>query len=119
MNHTKHSSGSYSSFHAFDVSLLLVDAVAPLLASVRKHDKALMDQLRRATQSVALNVAEGAGNNGGNRRVRYESALGSAYEVRAALHIAWRFGYVREESASDALAIIDELGAMLWRLSRR
>ena len=119
MNHTKHSSGSYSSFHAFDVSLLLVDAVAPLLASVRKHDKALMDQLRRATQSVALNVAEGAGNNGGNRRVRYESALGSAYEVRAALHIAWRFGYIPEAAASEALAIIDELGAMLWRLSRR
>ena len=119
MNHTKHSSGSYSSFHAFDVSLLLVDAVAPLLAGVRKHDKALMDQLRRATQSVALNVAEGAGNAGGNRRVRFESALGSAYEVRAALHIAWRFGYIREDAASEALELIDRVGAMLWRLSRR
>ena len=30
------------------------------------------------------------------RRVRFESALGSAYEVRAALHIAWRFGYIRQ-----------------------
>ena len=71
MNHTKHSSGSYSSFKVFDRSLQLVDAVAPLLASVRKHDRSLMDQLRRATQSGALNVAEGAGNNGANRRDEY------------------------------------------------
>ena len=49
-------------------------------------------QLQRAALSVALNVAEGAGVRAGNRRLRYETALGSAREVLANLECAEALG---------------------------
>jgi four helix bundle protein len=44
--------------------------------------------------SVALNVAEGAGSRGGNRRLRYENALGSARETLSNLECSEAAGYI-------------------------
>jgi len=82
-----------------------------------KHDRSLAHQLRRAAQSVTLNLAESAGHHGGNRRLRNESALGSAYETWACLRIARSWGYIATNSAGDALAIVDRVAAM--RSARR
>ncbi|MBX3249553.1 MAG: four helix bundle protein, partial [Myxococcales bacterium] len=67
---------------ALEVSLQLIDALAPMIRAVAQHDRSLMDQLRRAAQSIALNLAEALGHRAGNRRLRLETALGSAYETR-------------------------------------
>ncbi len=66
----------------------------PVLAALEARDTDLVRQLRRAAASVALNMAEGAGNAGGTRRQRYLSALGSAREVAACLHVADSLGYL-------------------------
>ncbi len=65
----------------------------PVLSAIEARDVDLARQLRRAAASVALNLAEGSGNAGGTRRQRYLSALGSANEVTACLHVADALGY--------------------------
>ena len=101
---------------ALELSYDMLDAIAPVLAGVRKHDRSLADQLRRAAQSVTLNLAESAGHRDGNRRLRQESALGSAYETRACLRIARSWGYVPADAADAALGLVDRVAAMTYRL---
>src|SRR5687768_15870051 len=62
--------------HALDVITL----ARPLVEAVARRDRDLGAQLRRALSSIALNIAEASGNQGGNARLRYESARGSLYE---------------------------------------
>ncbi len=66
----------------------------PVLATIERRDPDLARQLRRAAASVALNMAEGQGNEGGTRRQRYLSALGSARETLSCLEVAETLGYV-------------------------
>ena len=74
------------------------------------------DQMRRALASVALNSSEGAGNQRGNRRLRFETASGSAKESRSAYEVAAAFGYV----ALDAALVdrLDRIAATMYRLGR-
>ena len=55
----------------------------PILERVRLKNANLADQCDRASTSVALNLSEGAGQRAGNRRLRYQTALGEAREVWA------------------------------------
>ena len=98
------------------MALALVAAVGPLLPLIGKHDRSLKDQLRRATQSVGLNIAEAKGHRGGNQRLRLETALGSAYEVKMALRIAASWGYISEAKAQSALKPADSVAAMTYRM---
>ena len=75
--------------------LQLTREMRGVLGSIGKHDADLARQTRRALTSIALNVAEGAGVRGGNRRLRYESALGSAREVVAVCDIAEALGHAK------------------------
>ena len=51
-----------------------LDVIAPLIAEVQRVDRPLADQLRRAVQSVVLNLAEGENVTRGNQRVHFERA---------------------------------------------
>ena len=55
---------------------------------IARQDGDLARQLRRAASSIALNVAEGSGVHGGNRRQRYATALGSARETLACFDVS-------------------------------
>jgi len=80
---------------------------------------ALADQLKRAAQSVALNIAEGRGSDAGNARARFSTACGSAKEVRAALNVASDWGYIESRTAARLDRKLDEVCAITWCLSRR
>src|SRR5579872_2626247 len=72
-----------------------------MVAAIEKRDPDLGRQLRRASSSVVLNLAEGSGSFGGVRTTRYRTALGSARETLACLRTAEAFGYI--ESVSPAV----------------
>ena len=73
-------------------------------------------QMRRAAASVALNIAEANGSRGGNRRVRFSTALGSMRETLAGLQVAGAFGYV--EVAEELPRKIDRICGALYSLAR-
>ena len=102
-------------FHTYDAALAMVAALRPVLAQLAKGDRALTDQIRRATSSVALNIAEGNRRTGQDRLQFFRIAAGSAAEVRAALEVASAWG--RIEASPRAEAELDRVLAMLWRLT--
>jgi len=88
--------------------------LAPMLRRIAKHDPDLARQLRRCASSIALNVAEGTGSHGGNAKLRYRNALGSARETRACLDVAEVFGYV--ECDAQLCDDLERIAATLHRL---
>ncbi len=102
-------------FIAYEVSLELIRSLRHVVPLIKKFDKDLADQLHRAATSVTLNLGEGARSTGGNQRQRYESAHGSANEVKAALHVAASWGWI--DDAKEQFALLDRLLALLWRLT--
>jgi len=93
--------------------------VQPLLPIIKKRDKDLFDQVRRAMNSVVLNIAEADGNDAGTARARFASACGSAKEVRAGLQLAAAYGYIGQTPLAKLDIALDEVCAMSWRLSGR
>ena len=98
----------------YEVSLSIIRKLRVLVGSIERFDADLARQLRRASSSVALNLAEGSGSQGRNRNARYFNALGSAREMRACLQVAIAFGYV--EAIDDTLA--DEIERVIATLIR-
>ena len=78
----------------YPVCLQMARDVRPLADCIAQFDADHARQLRRSSMSVALNVAEGSGSRGGNRRARYENALGSARETVANLEVSAAVGYI-------------------------
>src|SRR5687768_10727479 len=97
----------------------LLDVIAPVIADVQRKDRPLADQIRRAVQSVVLNLAEGENVTRGNQRVHFERAAGSNGELRAGLRIASRWGYIAADAACRCDGLADQVAAMLWRLMHR
>jgi four helix bundle protein len=106
-------------FDTLDVALAMVRSLREPVRRIREADATLADQVRRAAQSVPLNVAEARKRVGRDRVHLWRVAAGSAAEVRAALGVAVAWGYVDEAQVSEPLALLDRECAMLWRLAGR
>jgi four helix bundle protein len=62
----------------------------------------MIQQIRRATLSVHLNVAEGCSRKSATERKRfYEIARGSVIEIDTAFDIAFNLGYTSKEKLAD------------------
>ena len=105
--------------NVYDRARQVVREIVPLLHTIREHDKSLADQLKRAAQSVVLNIAEARGSDAGNSRARFSTACGSAKEVRAALNVASDWGYIETRMATLLDERLDEVCAITWCLGRR
>jgi four helix bundle protein len=107
-----------STFHALDVAHEVVRAVRAPLQRIAAKDRDLASQLRRAAQSVPLNLAEAGGRSGADRRHCYRIAYVSQRELRACLRVAQDLGYVAAADVAEVDRLADRVGAMLWSLTR-
>jgi four helix bundle protein len=101
--------------HVHSKALGTIRKLAPAIAAIGAKDPDLARQLRRAASSIALNIAEAQTSRDGVSRQRFRTALGSTRETLSALQLAAAWGYVAEDIAA---AELDEIAAMLYRLSR-
>lgn len=85
-----------------------------------KHEfYGLVDQIRRAAVSIALNIAEGSGAGGDTEFVRFlRISLRSTYEVITGVEVAIRLNYGNTKDNRSLIGEADEIGAMLTGLMK-
>ena len=100
-----------------EMALSIIEALAPIVGLIQRQDRGLAQQLRASASSIVLNIAEAEYSDPGNKRARFFTAAGSANESRAAVRVAIAWRYVSRERASEVLALLDRVVAILWRLT--
>ena len=94
--------------------VVVADEVA---ASLQRGRGYLADQLRRAATSIALNIAEGAGEFNCREKARfYRIAKRSTTESAAILDVCSRLGLSDAEKIQQGRALLLRIVAMLTRL---
>jgi four helix bundle protein len=79
----------------------------------------LISQCRRASVSIAANIAEGHGRHGGASFVQFlRIAQGSALELETEMELAARLGYIDAETWSQIRAELDHTSRLLMNLTR-
>ncbi len=74
----------------------------------------LTSQMRRASVSIASNIAEGRGRpNAGEFRQFLGHAQGSTYELQTQLMVARKLGFGSEEMLREAESVSNEVSKML------
>jgi len=90
-----------------------------ILQSVPRGHAELADQFRRATLSIPLNIAEGAGKPTDKDRARFHAiARGSAMECGAILDLLRLQALADDESVAQAKVLLVRLVAMLSKMCR-
>ena len=105
-------------FVAYQKALGVVGAVENAVGGWKGWSP-LVDQVRRASSSVVLNLAEGNGHDPGSKeRRRFQRiALGSALEVEGALDVAAAAHLGDPDALAAARALSSESIALLLRLT--
>jgi four helix bundle protein len=104
-------------FDALELSLVVLEQLAPLEPKLRQKRKSLADEVGRAAESVALNISEGRQRAGLDRADLFRRAAGSASELTTALRIARARGYITAAEHGAVEGALDRVRAMLWRLT--
>ena len=103
--------------HARSVAVLSTAAISRLPAA---EANALADQWRRASYSVALNIAEGASRRGTKEfRKHLDIARASLHELEAIMELAVSLEYCRPEELAKLEATVDECARTVYGLLRK
>lgn len=105
-----------------DVYQLAVDFVSKADELVKELPRGrgyLIDQLQRASLSVVLNIAEGAGKYSPKDKASfYTRARGSAMECAAVLDVCSRLELINDENLEENKMILKRIVQMLTKLAR-
>ena len=109
---------SYEKTDVYQCSIKFMSIAIEVTASLPRGHGGLSDQFRRASISIPLNIAEGAG-----KRTKpdcskfFVIARGSAMECGAIIDVCQLMGFVDSEKARTAKNLLHRIVAMLTKLS--
>ena len=118
MNTARNTASPASNFEALEVAIRMNAAVRDVVAKVRKKRSRLANQMEDAAQSTAQNLGEGRRRRGKDAAYHYSVAAGSADEALVAIRVAVAWRYVTVEECAEAMALLDRILAMTWKLTR-
>jgi four helix bundle protein len=79
----------------------------------------LTSQFRRASDSIVLNIAEGAGNSSKKEFARFlDFSIRSGFECIGCLDIAYSNNFADKEHYEQLLSAVNEIIAMLYGLKK-
>ena len=100
---------------AHELTLLVYKEVLPKFPKSEQFE--LASQLKRATYSIALNIAEGCGRNSDKDFLHFlDMALGSVHEVEYCSLLSKDLSYINEEIFNDLSERINIVKAKLINL---
>lgn len=115
----------YRRLHIYSTAMDLAESAYTIARTFPDEERfALSSQLRRASTSIAINIAEGAGRGGDREFVRYlHIAVGSACEVEALLDLVMRLHPVDRVSVTglqdEARALISQIYKLEHRINSK
>jgi len=109
----------YERLDAYQCALRFAALSFKILEALPRGHAELADQLRRATISVPLNIAEGAGKTTDRERSRYHAiARGSAMECAAIMDLLALLALIDAATTTEAKALSVRLVSMLSKMCR-
>jgi len=110
---------AYEKLDVYQCALQFLALSSKLTESLPKGNAALRDQLRRASLSIVLNIAEGAGKPTTADRQRFAAiARGSAMECGAVLDVCRILNVADESVTVEGKELIVRIVSMLTRMCR-
>jgi four helix bundle protein len=112
---------SYRELKVWQRAIQLTVAVYTLTSDFPSSEQfGLTNQLRRASVSVASNIAEGYGRNTRGEYMQFLGhARGSICEVQTQLEISMQLGFSRETSRAIANDLSEEVSRMLVAMMKK
>ncbi|MBI4040096.1 four helix bundle protein [Candidatus Daviesbacteria bacterium] len=111
----------FKNLNVWNKSVEFVTFVYEITSGFPKEERfGLVDQIRRASVSITLNIAEGSGAGSDLEFKRFlKMAQRSAFEVIAALEVAINLKMADQASLEEAINKVDELSAMMTGLIKK
>ena len=111
----------YKSLSVWQKAMNLSERVYRASASFPTIEKfGLADQMRRASVSIASNIAEGYGRGTDKEFIHFLCiSKGSSNELETQIELSHRFGYVDDETYTVLLSFNNEINKMLASLIYR
>ena len=112
---------SHKDLIAWQKSIQLVEIIYKMTQTFPKEELyGLTSQVRRATVSVAMNIAEGTGADSDGELKRFlVMAARSCYEVMCGIEVAMRLQYLAHQQGEKLLDRVEELSAMIHGFVRK
>ncbi|MCX6823290.1 MAG: four helix bundle protein, partial [candidate division SR1 bacterium] len=113
---------SYQKLEVRKRAMNFVDAMYEITKTFPKMEFALIDQIKRAANSIAANIAEGDQRNTNKENINFlYIAKGSAAEVQTHLLIAQRQGFItknKSDTLDEEITIILKMLSSLIRYKK-
>jgi four helix bundle protein len=110
----------FKTLHVYQKALEFTMVVRKVTKSFPKDELfGLVSQFRRASDSIVLNIAEGAGNSTKKEFARFlDFSIRSGFECIGCLDIALANDYTEKENYGKLLSEVNEIIAMLYGLKK-
>jgi four helix bundle protein len=114
MNHFDH-----EKLHVYQAAIKLIVLIEEVVQQLPRGRAYLADQLQRAGTSVALNIAEGAGEFSSNEKCRfYRMAKRSATECAGIIDVCQQLDLVKEATIITTRHLLIRIVSMLIKMVR-
>ena len=113
--------GDFKHLRAWQQAQVLAVLSKKAIGKLPRHEeRGIADQWKRATYSVALNIAEGASRRGPKEFRRYlDIARASLHEVEAIVELVVSLEYLREEDVAEVRAVRSACAKMVYGLLQK
>ena len=112
----------YRKLEVYEKSYKSAVEIYRMTADFPKEERyGVTDQMRQASVSIALNVAEGYARRESQEKLKRfrRMAVGSAAEMQVLIDFAREFGYIREERYKEVKEAYETIGKMLNAFIRK
>ncbi|MFH1389611.1 MAG: four helix bundle protein [Candidatus Margulisiibacteriota bacterium] len=116
---------TFEDFPVYKMSVQLAKEINSLSLNIKNISfNFLKDQARRASSSIVLNIAEGAGKWGKKDKANYyRTSRGSCYECLAAIDLFEAYGLINTDKSTeikdDLKEIANSLNALMSSIEKR